>query len=167
MSKLSDWLVAAAAAVLLAMVPTCSQAQTFDVSAAQATYTQFDNACRHGDRKACDDPKFDAVSKALSAAGWLVYPGYVWISIDQLHVFGRFLQTAEAGAQENLWAAYQNRFALLSYLRRDAHVNDAQIAAWWKLNRSTIRDEYPGAWAIMSDILDNMVVAQRALPHYE
>lgn len=167
MNTLSDWLVAAAAAVLLAMVPTCSQAQAFDVPAAQTAYAQYSIACDHGDRKACDDPKFDAIARKLSMEGWLVFPGYVFIKIDQLHVFGRFLQTAEAGAQENLWAAYQNRFALLSYLRRDAHVNDVQIAAWWKLNRSTIRDEYPGAWAIMSDTLDSMVAAQRARPHYE
>lgn len=167
MNSLSDWLVAAAAAVMLAMVPTCSRAETFDAVAAQAIYAQLDNACLHGDRDACNNPKFVTVSKALSAAGWLVYPGYVWISIDQLHVFGIFLQVAEGAARENLWAAYQNRFALLSTLRRTAHVNDAQIAAWWNFNRATICDEYPGAWAIMGDTLNNMVVAQRALPHYD
>jgi hypothetical protein len=168
MHTLSDWLVAGAAAFLLAVIPTCSQAAPFpDMAAERAESIQFELACERNDTRTCNNPRYDEVSKALSAAGWLVYPGKVWINIEQLHAFGRFLQKSEKAAQEDLWATYNARFMLLSYLRSDGRITDAQIAAWWRMNRDNVRDQYPGAYAVYYETLDNMVIAQRALPHYE
>ena len=158
--------VAALVAILIGLIPTCSQAtETFDAKAAQASYDRFDDACNKRDMRACNSPEWRKISIALSEAGWMAYPDHVWIQQDQLRRLNSWMVAAEARAEVDLYTTYNERFMILAKFKTIMSV--PQLAVWWRINRATVQETYPGVWAVMSDLMAGVESEYTHSPHYE
>jgi len=158
--------VAALIAFLIALIPTCGQAaEPFDAKAAQLAYDRFDDACNKRDMRACNSTEWQKISISLSNAGWLAYPDHVWIQQDQLNRLLSWVRAAEMHAETDLYMTYNERFAILAKFKTLMSV--PQLAVWWRINRETIQEMYPGVWAVMSEPMAGVVSEYAHSPHYE
>lgn len=144
------WTGAAAAAILLALIPMDGHAAP---TASLAKWERLNDTCRgalvYGVKECAQR---DKLTKIFEARGDVLYNHDVWIEHDRLVKFGTIVRCYEQLAHS---ADMTGAKPAMAVELRDA-LRDDQLFAVWNAERATVRNKYPTAWALMSEIMNDM-----------
>lgn len=145
---LGVWFLAAVAAVLIAVIPTCGHA------ASVAEWERLNDLCRGAQIEPDRNPdcaRREREARALIKAGYIAENHDVWVSQDQYRAWRLIFRTYGAQGQQNVYSLMSIMPAMMQAMARAVPLpqlfaiwNDPDIRAW-------ARDASPAGWAMMSE----------------